>query len=87
MRFERQQFAIVFAFIALIAVFAILQYRPLRNQAHAMQRVKVAQLAAAEKAEGQIKNLPSLRNELEQMRSKIGAFNKRIPDERMLAHS
>lgn len=84
MRFDKHQFVIIVFFCMLIAVFAIMQYCPLRNQAHAVEQVKSAQLAAAEKTEEQIRNLPALRSQLEEMKSNIENISKRIPYEPML---
>jgi Tfp pilus assembly protein PilO len=84
MRFDRQQIGIVVAVVTLTAIFAILQYRPLRSQAHAMQQVKAAQLSACEKTEAEIKNLPALRGQLKATLVKIGNYDAKIPRQRNL---
>jgi Tfp pilus assembly protein PilO len=84
MRFERQQLGIIIAVIAMTAVFAVLQYLPLRSRAHAMEQVKAAQVSAGSMTETQIKSLPALRTQLGQMQTKVGNYEAKIPDERAL---
>jgi Tfp pilus assembly protein PilO len=84
MRLEKQQLGIFAAIIGMTAVFAVLQYMPLRSRAHAMEQVKAAQLSTGTKTETQIKNLPAMRTQLAQMQVTIGNYEEKIPDERKL---
>jgi Tfp pilus assembly protein PilO len=84
MRFEKQQLGILIAIIVLITIFGVVQYGPLRSQAHAMEHVKAVQLSANTKTETQIKSLPALRTQLTQMQAKVGNYDVKIPDDRML---
>jgi Tfp pilus assembly protein PilO len=84
MKLEKQQLGIFAAIAVLIGVFAVLQYCPLRSSAHAMEKLKSAQISATSKTEEQIKNLPSLRTQLVQMQAEIGDYNRKIPNDRSL---
>jgi Tfp pilus assembly protein PilO len=84
MRCEKQQLGIFAAVIVMIAVFALLQYQPLRSRALAVEQIKAVQLSAGTKTETQIKNLPALRAQLEEMQAKVGNYNAKVPDERRL---
>jgi Tfp pilus assembly protein PilO len=81
---EKQQLGIFAAVIVMIAVFALLQYQPLRSRALAVEQIKAIQLSAGTKTETQIKNLPTLKSQLKEMQAKVGDYNAKVPDERRL---
>jgi Tfp pilus assembly protein PilO len=83
-RCERQQLGIFIFFGVMIAVFAVLQYKPLRSRAQAMEQLKSTQLSVDAKVGIQISKLPSLRAQLEQTQAKVGNYKAMIPDERNL---
>ncbi|MDO8303426.1 MAG: type 4a pilus biogenesis protein PilO [Sedimentisphaerales bacterium] len=84
MQIEKQQLGIFAALAGLIAVFAMLQYRPLHGRVQAAEQIKSAQLSANAKTEELTKKLPMLRSQLEQMQAAVGNYEAKIPAERKI---
>jgi len=78
---ERQQIVISIVAVALLAGFVVFSYLPLRQRRRTVEMEKAAHKIAITKTMVESSKLPELKHELETLRSKVGDYDARIPQQ------
>jgi Tfp pilus assembly protein PilO len=76
---QRQQIVICVVAGAIVCVFLLFWYLPLRNQMKAVRQTKAAQALTIAKGAADSKQLPVLNEQLLQLRAKLGDYEANIP--------
>jgi len=81
---DKQQILIWAVAGGIIAGFFLFRLLPLRKKLQAANDARSAKMLAAAEARAQIEQLPALEQELEQLKTRVGDFDAKIPDHRDL---
>jgi len=78
---ERQQIVISIVAVAMLAGFVVFSYLPLRQRRRTVEMEKAAHKIAITKTMVESSKLPELKHELETLRSTVGDYDARIPEQ------
>jgi Tfp pilus assembly protein PilO len=78
---EKQQVMICIIAGVIVCAFVLFWYLPLRQRMKAVEQVKVTQTLASAKGDADSKRLPVLKEQVLQLRSKLGNYEAKIPEQ------
>jgi Tfp pilus assembly protein PilO len=81
---DKQQIAICAAAVAMVCGFVLLRYLPLQRRMKYIRQVQAAQMLALSKASAESGQIPIIREELLQLQTAVGNFERQIPAQREL---
>jgi Tfp pilus assembly protein PilO len=81
---ERQQMAICAAAAAMIFGFVLFRYLPLQRKIAFLRQAHAAQMLAVSKASAESQQVPTIREQLLQLQTAVGNYERRIPAQREL---
>jgi Tfp pilus assembly protein PilO len=81
---ERQQITICVVAGAILCVFVLFWYLPLRERTKAVKQTKATQTLAIAKGTADSKQLPLLREQLLKLQAELGDYEANIPEQRAL---
>ncbi len=81
---ERQQIMICIIAVAMVGVFVLDRYLPLRRRTKAIKQTVAAQTLAIAKGAADSKRMPLLKKQLLELQSELGDYEANIPEQRAL---
>jgi Tfp pilus assembly protein PilO len=81
---ERKQMAICVAAAAMVCGFVLFRYLPLQRKTKHLRQAYAAQMLAISKASAESKQIPTVREQLLDLQTAVGNYERRIPAQREL---
>lgn len=81
---ERQQMVISAAAAVMICGFVLLRYLPLQRKMSSLRQAHTAQMLAISKTSAESKQMPAIKEQLQQLRTEIENYERRVPAQREL---
>jgi Tfp pilus assembly protein PilO len=81
---DKQQIAICAAAAAMICGFALFRYLPLQRRMKSVRQTYAAQMLAVSKASAESRQIPIIREQLLQLQTAVGNYERQIPAQREL---
>jgi Tfp pilus assembly protein PilO len=81
---ERQQVVICAAAAVMICGFVLLRYLPLQRKMNSLRQARAAQMLAVSKTSAESKQMPAIKEQLQQLRTEVENYGRRVPARRGL---
>jgi Tfp pilus assembly protein PilO len=81
---ERRQIAICVAAAAMVCGFVLFRYLPLQRRMKSLRQAHAAQMLAISKASAESQQIPTTREQLLQLQTAVGNYERQIPAQREL---
>lgn len=81
---EKQQIAICIAAASVVCGFVLFRYLPLQRRMNSIRQAHAAQMLAVSKASAESRQIPIIKEQLLQLQTTVGSYERQIPAQREL---